>query len=251
MIQDNNLLEYLSAIITPWVAILAGHLSDSDCALSMADSTTSDSWLHKPTSRKIWQYSSYHPNQIAWHHAQQYDMSHRVKGYSQWFPGEDTNVGDALSRDWDSSHVPSQMPKNINIVPLPNKITTSWVTLLLCILPTKEQYREKHKMTTLGCGHIGLSTANQSVLDKHLPWWTHKKLAHPHHWSLCHDGSAQWEIFTTSSCYCGWKHSLQFHCTCGSIFLGIGWQNPKKGGAKNFLTFIKTVQSLPIGRPQK
>jgi hypothetical protein len=102
-------------------------------------------------------------------------MSHGIKEYSQWFPGLDNNVADALSRDWDRtdaeltnilfSHLPSQMPKNFNIVPLPNEII-SWVTSLLQRLPVKEQYNEKHTTTDLGRGNVGLNSASQSDSDK-------------------------------------------------------------------------------------
>ncbi len=36
----NNLLEYLAAIITPWIDLLAGRLKRGDCTLPMTDSTT-------------------------------------------------------------------------------------------------------------------------------------------------------------------------------------------------------------------
>jgi len=38
---SNNLLEHLAAIITPWIDIIACHLCEEVCALSMTDSTTS------------------------------------------------------------------------------------------------------------------------------------------------------------------------------------------------------------------
>ncbi len=37
---SNNLLEFLMAIIMPWIDIIGGRLSLGDCALSMTDSTT-------------------------------------------------------------------------------------------------------------------------------------------------------------------------------------------------------------------
>ena len=47
--------------------------------------------------------------------------------------------------------VPSQIPENFEIVPLPNKII-SWLTLLLQKLPVKKQLQEKHTSTKLGRG---------------------------------------------------------------------------------------------------
>jgi hypothetical protein len=43
----NNLLEYITSIISPWVDLLSGRLNRGDCALSMTDSTTSAGWLRK------------------------------------------------------------------------------------------------------------------------------------------------------------------------------------------------------------
>jgi hypothetical protein len=36
----NNLLEYLAAIIAPWIDLINKRLTKGDCALSMTDSTT-------------------------------------------------------------------------------------------------------------------------------------------------------------------------------------------------------------------
>jgi hypothetical protein len=44
---SNNLLEFLAAIITPWIDIIEGRLSARDCALSMTDSTTAEGWMRK------------------------------------------------------------------------------------------------------------------------------------------------------------------------------------------------------------
>ena len=44
---SNNLLEYITSIITPWIDILAGRLQPSDCLLSMTDSSTSEGWSCK------------------------------------------------------------------------------------------------------------------------------------------------------------------------------------------------------------
>jgi hypothetical protein len=44
---SNNLLEFLVAIITPWIDIIGGRLSPGDCALSMTDSTMAKGWMKK------------------------------------------------------------------------------------------------------------------------------------------------------------------------------------------------------------
>jgi hypothetical protein len=42
-----NLLEFLAAVITPWIDILNDRLTAGDCAISMTDSTTAEGWMQK------------------------------------------------------------------------------------------------------------------------------------------------------------------------------------------------------------
>jgi hypothetical protein len=41
------LLEFLAAVITPWIDILNDRLTAGDCAISMTDSTTAEGWMQK------------------------------------------------------------------------------------------------------------------------------------------------------------------------------------------------------------
>jgi len=101
-------------------------------------------------------------------------MTHKIREYSQWFPGRINNVADALSRDKDRSdqeltqilftHVPSQVPNSFKIVPLPSEIVY-WLTSLLQKLPVKQQYREVHMLTTLGRGDDGSNTVTKQDLQ--------------------------------------------------------------------------------------
>ncbi len=98
---------------------------------------------------------------------------HNIKSYSQWLPGKDNIVADALSRDDNRSDTeltfilhkfaPHQMPPHFKIAPLPSE-TASWLTLLLLKLPVKGQYREVHMRTKLGRGEDGGRTASPSGL---------------------------------------------------------------------------------------
>ena len=166
---SNNLLEHIAAIITPWVDILAGRLKRGDCTLSMTDSTTSKGWLRKTNfleDADLVQASV--RIQVAREHAMRY-MNHEIRDYSQWFPGIENNVADALSREMDLSDddlttllrlsFPTQIPTNFVIVPLPNEIV-SWLTSLLQQMPVNERFREEHTRTTLGHGTDGISTAS-------------------------------------------------------------------------------------------
>jgi hypothetical protein len=98
-------------------------------------------------------------------------MERGIKSYSQWFPGKENIVADALSRDDDRSDAeltsilyrfaPQQMPSCFEIVPLPSEIA-SWLISLLSRLPVNEQYRETHTRTKLGRGEDGQNIANPS-----------------------------------------------------------------------------------------
>jgi hypothetical protein len=144
---SNNLLKHLAAIITPWVDIIVGRLSNGDCTLSMTNNTTSEGWLKKTNFIE----DGEDPIQaticikVAHLHATHY-LLHGIREYSQWFHSAKNMVADALSWEDDRSnkelinilctHCPSQLPQQFKIVPLPSKITL-WLTLLLLWLPVK------------------------------------------------------------------------------------------------------------------
>ena len=120
-------------------------------------------------------------------------LDNDLRHFSQWFPGKENDVSDALSRDDDRSdeeltsllysHVPSQMPSHFKIVPLPNEIL-SWLTALLQSLTVKKQLRERHKRTKIGRSPDGSSTQNQSVSAQ-----TSSSMD-----SLAHNASSSWEL---------------------------------------------------------
>jgi hypothetical protein len=134
------------------------------------NSLTSEGWLRKtnfieddkdPTKATI-------RLKIAHRHASQY-LSNGIYKYSQWFPGAANKVADSLSQNDNHSDkeltpilcslYPSQLPQHVEIVPLPNEIT-SWLILLLLWLPVKQQLMETHSKTKLGCGDNTQSTVN-------------------------------------------------------------------------------------------
>ena len=123
---SNNLLEYLAAIVSPWVDIIAGRLNREDCILSMTDSTTAEGWLRKSNFTKLGK----DPIQAS----VRLFMLLGLKSYSQWFEGKKNKVSDALSLSRDNdrnneeltliikSSCPTQVPSNFEIQQLPNKI---------------------------------------------------------------------------------------------------------------------------------
>ena len=131
----------------------------------MMDSSTSAGWLRKTNFLEIIEVDAdvVHATvriKTAHHHATLFlDMG--IKESSQWFPGQENNVANALLPDFDRSDdkltqiirnaCPSQRSQHFQIVLLPNKIG-SWLTMLLLKLPVKEQLREAHTRTKLGRG---------------------------------------------------------------------------------------------------
>ena len=97
---------------------------------------------------------------IARHHATPF-FEAGINKYSQWFPGRESNVANALLFDFDCSDneltkilcksCPSQLPHHFQIAPMANKIS-SWLTSLLQRLPVKEQIQEAHTRAMIGCG---------------------------------------------------------------------------------------------------
>ncbi len=176
---SNNLFEYIASMIFPWVDMLASRLKRGDCTLSTMDSSTSVGWLRKTNS---WEFIGENADpvqsrvriNIARHHTTLF-FEAGIKEYSQWFPGWENNVVNALLRDFDCSFNeptkilresrPSQLPQRFQIVPLPNKIS-SWVTSLLQRLPMKEQLRETGTRAVLGHGADSPSTTEPSASAK-------------------------------------------------------------------------------------
>ena len=117
----------------------------------MTDSSTSEGWARKTNFKE----DGEDPIQatvrieVARGHAKRL-MDAQVKDYSQWFPGKENDVSDALFQDDNRSDeelinvlnlfVP-QLSNHFRIVPLHNK-NVSLLTSLLLKLPAKEQLQE-------------------------------------------------------------------------------------------------------------
>ena len=168
---SNNLLEHIASIIIPWIDIIEGRLKPGDFSVSMTDSSTSED-LSQNNNFKV---DGEDPIQatirleVARGRARRF-MDNNIKDYSQWFPGKENDVSDALSRDDDKSYeeliqilktfVPSQLPLHFRIVPLPKEIVL-WMTSLLARLPVKQQLQGKQTRTKLRHGGHGQSIATQ------------------------------------------------------------------------------------------
>ena len=137
---SNNLLEHLASIVTPWIDMRLGRLQEGDCFLSMTDSTTSEGWSKKTNFSELGKepIQAEVRNEVC-----RYDVKRKfdfkVKDYSQWFPGVQNEVADALSRDDNRSDenltkilttfCASQISSHFKIVPLSSEIS-SWVQFI-------------------------------------------------------------------------------------------------------------------------
>ena len=129
-----NMLEHLAAVIGPWVDMIEGNMPKLSCILSLTDSTTTAGWLKKSN----FQYSenkSHEMTSAKLKISRGYALrllEHSCVDYSQWFPGDDNDVADSLSRDCHlsddiltslfHSSLPDQTPPDFKISPLPQEI---------------------------------------------------------------------------------------------------------------------------------
>ena len=95
---SNNLLEHIGSIITPWVDIINNRLVEGDCALSMTDSSTSEGWNKKTNFSEMIDDPIQATIRIEVCRGHAMRMLERgIRDYSQWFPGVENDVSDALS----------------------------------------------------------------------------------------------------------------------------------------------------------
>ena len=160
-----NLLEFIASIICIWIDVLDDNIPPDSCLLSMGDNTSAVGWMKKSNFKMVDEDDQDNTAKItaARKLARLIQASESLL-YSQYFPGEDNDVSDCLSRDFNltniqlshllSSIVPNQLPDNFRIVPLPAEIV-SWVFSLLEKLPVKMQRQVAHKNSALATSPAG------------------------------------------------------------------------------------------------
>ena len=167
-----NCLEFLAAVIGPWIDHIEGNLPTLSCALSGTDSTTAEGWLRK--------------SNFVSHGAKDADVAVKLATarkladmlietntmlHSQWFQGKRNPEADSLSRDADLSDADltklllsspeCQLPSNFRIAPLPNEIA-SWIVSQARTLPVRKQLQRPLPRSTLSRGAAGLSSCSSS-----------------------------------------------------------------------------------------
>jgi hypothetical protein len=161
-----NMLEHLGTIIGPWVDIIENNLPPFSCILAMSDSTTAAGWLRKSNFKDNESESTEMTEakiKLSRDHAMRL-LTNNCKDYSQYFPGDENDLADSLSRDFHLSDtqltklfhnfLPHQTPVNFKISPLPPQIV-SYIFSILQTLPEKTQLQEKHKTSSLCRGSAG------------------------------------------------------------------------------------------------
>ena len=167
-----NCLEFLAAVIGPWIDHIEGNLPTLSCVLSGTDSTTAEGWLRK--------------SNFVSHGEKDADVAVKLATarkladmlietntmlHSQWFQGKRNPEADSLSRDADLSDADltklllsspeCQFPSNFRIAPLPNEIA-SWIVSQARTLPVRKQLQRPLPRSTLSRGAAGLSSCSSS-----------------------------------------------------------------------------------------
>ena len=87
--------------------MLAGRLNRGNCALLMTDSSMSAGWLHKTNFQEIIGEDTDAVQATirieTVHHHTTLFLNAGIKEYSQWFPGQENIVADALLHEFDCS----------------------------------------------------------------------------------------------------------------------------------------------------
>ena len=92
-----NYLEFIAYVISIWIENIMNSIPDESCILSQTDSSSATGWLRKSN------FSDLEDEVVQMTTAQHlaYTMlSYKSCLYSQWFPGDENQVSDSLSRDF-------------------------------------------------------------------------------------------------------------------------------------------------------
>ena len=141
------------------------NLPSLSCTLLETDSTTTAGWLRELNFKdnKEEEIHEHCKLSLARNHALCL-LTNNVKEYSQWFPGDKNDVANSLLSNFHIddknlthllySHVPSQMPDNFKISPLPQEIV-SWIYSWLQKMPKKQQLQETQTSSRIRRGLDG------------------------------------------------------------------------------------------------
>ncbi len=157
-----NALEYMAGYVQLCMDISVGSAPCKSCFLSQTDSTSAAAWLRKSN------FNDLDPLHLEIARATATLMiDHNSCLYSQWFKRAENEVADSLSHDHylsDNnivslllSNIPSQVPKDFRICPLPPNVKSK-ITSWLLSLPTSMQSPTEPLHSKLTIGGTGSTT---------------------------------------------------------------------------------------------
>ena len=160
-----NLLEFLGQLAAIWILSIKDCFAPHSCLLVNGDSSTAQGWIRK---------SNCSPKEVSDPEINvKLQAARKVASiltereaciYSQWFPGDENDITDSLSRDLHLSDnnltrlltfaLPYQLPHNFSTVPFPKRILSAFSSWLLMLL-AKRQPLKQHKTSALLVGNAG------------------------------------------------------------------------------------------------
>ena len=173
-----NLLEFIAQLVSIWLDKIEGKLDKQECLLAMGDNTASMGWLRRSNFRENEEHDTeWLAKQSVARKVAEIILDSDTCLYRQWFKGEDNALADSLSRDgFIFSHqahkkflnitIPSQVPQDFNIYPLPKEISL-FISSILLQLPVKKQRLKLQKPSDLVLSNVGLlsSLVSTSILS--------------------------------------------------------------------------------------
>jgi hypothetical protein len=187
--RQNNSLEFVSALITVWVAIGNNNMPHEACFLALSDNSSTVGWMHKANIDN----TKNLPLHVAARKYAEVLLQADCCLYSQHIAGVTNTVADLLSRKFDLPHsklssfirlyYPKQVPPSFNISPLPPEIC-SWLTSWLqrCRerwASQKEQKTRKNEHGTTGSNTLSASGSKMTYGSNYLPQTTKQLLSEP------------------------------------------------------------------------
>jgi hypothetical protein len=171
-----NTLEFLASYVAIFMELKHSNITPFEVILAQTDSTSAAGWLRKSNFDDDAQ-----PLQldIARTLAAMV-MEHDCALVSQWFPGDQNDLSDSLSRDTDlpapvlthlfHSSIPDQVPSNFSICPLPPELCCRLETWLLSLpAPTQSQSAPLRSKLRTGATTLSSFATSTSPTTPSLP----------------------------------------------------------------------------------
>ena len=169
-----NLLEFLAQLVSVWIDRIEKRLDPLDCILAMGDSTACMGWLRRSNFRENEEHDTeWLAKQKVARKLAEIILESETCLYRQWFKGEENVLADSLSRDgyfltndthqsFLKSSIPSHVPPNFNISPIPNEICC-FISSTLLLLPVKKQRLLQPRPSDLARSNAGVVSLLEST----------------------------------------------------------------------------------------